>query len=62
VDYFTAVIEHLDGSEEMVEMATRELIDNGVLVLMRRDPYGPNQEHLGSWPLVSIKKWTKRYR
>lgn len=60
MDYFDAVIEHLDGTEETIEYANREVVTEGVLTLMQRDPYGPNQKHLGSWPLTSIKKWTRK--
>lgn len=57
---FDVVITYLDDSEERILGATEERIHNGVLFLTkRRNSYGPESDHLGSWPLTSIKKWRK---
>lgn len=58
--YFSIDIEHLDGTTEIVEYANEQDVNDGVLTLWQRDPHGPFREHLGSWPLSSIKKWTRK--
>lgn len=62
MDYFDAVIEYPDGTTETIEYANQQHVEDGVLTLWQRDPYGPFRKHLGSWPLTSIKKWERRDR
>lgn len=60
ISYFDVVIVHLDDTEERVQLVSRQVVDSGVLHLFQRDSsYGPNETHLGSWPLAAIKKWTR---
>ena len=56
----TVVIEFLDGTQERVENVTRQESANGnVLHLFCRWSFEHDEEHLGSWPLASIKKWQR---
>ncbi len=63
MDYFNVLIEHVDGTEEQIKSASREVVKDGVLHLFQRhNSYGPEEKHCGSWPLTSIKKWTRQER
>lgn len=59
----TVTIENLDGTAETVEHITRIHIQDGaVLHLFRRWSFDHREEHAGSYPLVSIRRWTEAGR
>lgn len=60
IEFTNVTIEYLDGTEEEVKHATRQLVADGVLHLFKRNGEYVEEEHLGSWPLGSVKKWTRR--
>lgn len=48
----------LDDTSETFDYVTRQNAKDGVLSLYkRRSQYGPDEDHLGSWPLTSIQGW-----
>jgi len=54
------VIEHLDGTEERVVLVARQVVADGALSLFGKvSGHMSDDRHLGSWPLASIKKWTR---
>lgn len=55
----TVTIENLDGTTENVEHVTRVHVADGVLWLFRRWSFDHREEHAGSYPLASIRKWTE---
>jgi hypothetical protein len=55
----TITIENLDGTTEHVEDITRTHVAGGVLHLFRRWSFEHREEHAGSYPLESIRKWTE---
>lgn len=51
-----------DGTEETVDRVEKARVTEGVLILENRRPISYDTEHLGSYPLVNIKKWTAEER
>jgi hypothetical protein len=58
--YFDVTIEHLDGTVETISAANEQEVRDGVLTLWQHAEFSPHAEHLGSWPLATIKKWTRK--
>lgn len=57
---FDVTIEFLDGTTETVKSANElRIFPNGVLNIWRDRPHSGGQDHLGSWPLTAIKRWTR---
>lgn len=52
----------LDGDEETYTWVTRQHVAEGVLHLFSQSGEGVHEEHLASYPLTSIKKWTRTER
>jgi hypothetical protein len=48
-----------DGTGITIAGVTRGTISNGVLTLYRRNTVSDAEKHLGSWPIVNIRKWVK---
>lgn len=57
--FVTVTIEYLDGTTTRVELVTRQHIDDGVLHLFCKNGSMADEEHLGSYPLVNIRKWQR---
>ena len=58
--YFDLEITHLDGTTELIERADRLYLGDGVLdVFQRQSQFTPFENHLGSFPLASIRKYRK---
>lgn len=55
----TVTIENLDGTTETVEDITRVHVEDEVLHLFRRWSFDHREEHAGSYPMASIRKWTE---
>lgn len=52
-----------DGTEEVIDrVEAARVTDKGLLVLENRRPISYDTEHLGSYPLVNIKKWVASER
>lgn len=62
MNYFDVKIIFTDGTEELVQSASRVRSQDGVLHLSRDAPYSGATDHLGSYPLVNIRSWTKVQR
>lgn len=58
--YFNVIIDYIDGTTETVERANDLEIRDGVLTLWQHAEFSPHADHLGSWPLATIKKWTRK--
>jgi hypothetical protein len=63
MSYATSVtVEFLDGTDEVHTWVTRQHIGEGCLHLFSQTGQMAPEKHLGSYPLVSIKKWTRSER
>lgn len=51
-----------DGTKETVGRVDSVRVTEGVLILGNRRPISYDTEHLGSYPLANIKKWTAEER
>lgn len=54
---FSVEISYHDGTSEVVPMCEVLKDDQGSLRLYRYRSFSGGREHLGSWPLASIRKW-----
>lgn len=61
-EHYDVEIKHLDGSVETIQYVTHQQISGGVLFLYRETSITYRREHLGSWPLANISKWTRHDR
>lgn len=60
MSYFATVkIDFHDGTQETVESVTRSHISDETLHLFCKNGAMAEEEHLGSWPLVGVKKWKR---
>lgn len=50
-------IEFMDGTSEVVDYAEKVEIRDGILWARNERTYGGPFEHVGSWPIVNIRKW-----
>lgn len=57
--FVTVVIEYLDGTTERVQSVTRQHVDGDALHLFCKNGSMADEEHLGSYPLVNIKRWQR---
>lgn len=62
IEFVDVDIVFLDGSTESVTYTTRQHVADGVLHLFKRNGEYAEEEHVGSWPLGAIKKWTRTSR
>jgi hypothetical protein len=56
------VIEHQDGAKEEYAWITRSHIADGVLHLWSQGGEGVREEHVASYPLTALRKWTRTER
>lgn len=56
---FDCEITYLDGSTQIIKNVTNLRLYENCLHLSQRSSFGLFEEHLGSWPLTSIRKWKK---
>lgn len=62
-DYFSVHIEFRDGTEQTIDYASREIVAEGVLSLyIVNNTHTREAEHIGSWPLDTIKEWKRKSR
>lgn len=62
IEFRDVEIEFTDGTTETVPMTTRQYLGDGVLHLFQKNGDYVPEEHLGSYPLANIRKWTKTER
>lgn len=62
MEFVDTTIEFSDGSTETVAFVTRQVVVEGCLHLFKKNGAMAEEEHLGSYPLTSIKKWQRRRR
>jgi len=55
-------VEFLDGTNEIHTWVTRQAITDGCLHLFTKSGEMCAEEHVASYPLTSIKKWTRKER
>lgn len=51
-------IQFTDGTGEVVDYAEKVKVVDGVLRAWSESSYGGVIHHIGSWPLVNVRKWT----
>lgn len=62
-EFFTVTIDFRDGTTEEITYVSREITKEGVLCLYQlNNQITRTEEHLGSWPLDTIKKWKRTDR
>ena len=62
-DFFDVHIQFRDGTEETFTYASILDISDGALHLyVVNNTYTREREHMGSWPMGTIKKWTRKNR
>lgn len=59
---FKVRIQFLDGTDEEFTWVTRERVADGVLHLFSKQGEYADEEHLGSYPLATIKSWRRTER
>jgi hypothetical protein len=60
IEFTDVTITYLDGTAEVVTHSTRQHVADGVLHLFKKNGSYAAEEHLGSWPLTSVKKWVRK--
>lgn len=61
-DACAVTIYFLDGTDETHGWVTRQYVGDGVLHLYSQSGEMVREQHLASYPLGSIKKWTRSER
>lgn len=62
-DFIDVTIDFRDGESETFTYVSVIQVNDGALELyVINNTYTKEREHLGSWPLDTIKKWTKKAR
>jgi hypothetical protein len=62
VPTFNIRITFMDGTETVVEYADGSHVRDEVLHIFRDRQFSGGREHLGSFPLVNVRKWKTEER
>ena len=61
ITFHTYTISFMDDSpDDVIQTVTRYHIENDVLHLFLRNGEYAEEEHLASYPLANVRRWTKK--